>query len=104
MAMMTLEARSNDVRSLKGDAGWRRESSWSSRHGHASCRFLILNPAMHQGQAVASGRPRPFHFYKGDPSAVKGQGDTSKLWVDFLRCVKTREQPLWNVARPCGCR
>jgi hypothetical protein len=54
-AMMTLEARSDDVRSLKGDAGWRRESSWSSRHGPAPLRFFILNPAMHQGQAVASG-------------------------------------------------
>ena len=29
---------------------------------------------------------------------MKGQGDTSKLWVDFLRCAKTREQPLCNVA------
>jgi hypothetical protein len=59
---MTLEARSNDVRSLKGDAGWRRESSWSSRHGPASLRFFILNPAMDQGQAGASGRAESFHF------------------------------------------
>ncbi|WP_165229667.1 Gfo/Idh/MocA family protein [Aquisphaera insulae] len=28
----------------------------------------------------------------------KGQGDTSKLWVDFLGCVKTRKQPLCNIA------
>ena len=63
---MTLEARSNDVSSLKGDAGWRRESSWSSRHGPASLRFLILNPAMHQGQAVARG-PRLI----GAPAAAR---------------------------------
>ena len=58
---MTLETRSDDVRSLKGDAGWRRECSWSSRHGPAPLRFFILNPAMDQGQAVASGRPVSFH-------------------------------------------
>ncbi|QEH37958.1 Inositol 2-dehydrogenase/D-chiro-inositol 3-dehydrogenase [Aquisphaera giovannonii] len=28
----------------------------------------------------------------------KGQGDTSKLWVDFLSCVKRRKQPLCNIA------
>src|SRR5208337_723994 len=55
-AMMTLEAQSDDVRSLQGDAGWRRESSSSSRHDPASLRVFILNPAMHQGQAAPSGR------------------------------------------------
>jgi predicted dehydrogenase len=28
----------------------------------------------------------------------KGQGDTGKLWHDFLDCVKTRKQPLSNIA------
>ncbi len=28
----------------------------------------------------------------------KGQGDTSKLWTDFLGCVRTRKQPLCNIA------
>src|SRR5271157_3219301 len=55
-SIITLEARSDDVRSLKADAGWRRESSSSSRYGPASLRGLILSPAMHQGQAVPSGR------------------------------------------------
>ncbi len=27
----------------------------------------------------------------------KGQGDTSKLWVDLLECVKTRQQPKCNI-------
>jgi predicted dehydrogenase len=27
----------------------------------------------------------------------KGQGDTSKLWVDLLECVKTRKQPKCNI-------
>jgi predicted dehydrogenase len=27
----------------------------------------------------------------------KGQGETSKLWLDLLECVKTREQPKCNI-------
>jgi hypothetical protein len=27
----------------------------------------------------------------------KGQGDTSKLWVDLLECVKTRQKPKCNI-------
>ncbi|MCC7084849.1 MAG: Gfo/Idh/MocA family oxidoreductase [Pirellulales bacterium] len=27
----------------------------------------------------------------------KGQGDTSKLWLDLLECVKTRQQPKCNI-------
>ena len=27
----------------------------------------------------------------------KGQGDTSKLWIDLLECVKTRQQPKCNI-------
>lgn len=37
------------------------KAQWSSRHGPAPLRFFILNPAMDQGQAVASGRPGRFH-------------------------------------------
>ncbi|MGC8640774.1 MAG: Gfo/Idh/MocA family protein [Isosphaeraceae bacterium] len=40
-------------------------------------------------------------FAKGKKEIVlpwKGQGDTSKLWGDFLRCVRTRQQPLCNIA------
>ena len=28
----------------------------------------------------------------------KGQGDTGKLWLDFLDCVKTRKPPMSNIA------
>jgi len=27
----------------------------------------------------------------------KGQGDTSKLWTDLLKCVRTRQQPKCNI-------
>jgi predicted dehydrogenase len=59
----------------------------------------IITWGMLQGGQEYGVRIQPFGNGKKEIHLPwKGQGDTSKLWVDFLRCVKTREQPLCNVA------
>ena len=59
----------------------------------------IITWGMLQGGQEYGVRIQPFGAGKKEILLPwKGQGDTSKLWVDFLRCVKTRQQPLCNVA------
>ena len=59
----------------------------------------IITWGMLQGGEEYGVRIRPFGEGKSERLIPwKGQGDTSKLWADFLRCVRTREQPLCNVA------
>src|SRR5208283_2729587 len=95
--MMTLKTRSADVRSLRDDAGWRRDSSWSSRHGPASLRFFILNPAMDQGQAGASGRAESFHF-RISTAIGRARLLASLLVLTGLRSAGQEPRP----GLPCG--
>jgi predicted dehydrogenase len=58
----------------------------------------VISWGMLQGGKEYGVRITPFG--KGKSELVipwKGQGDTSKLWADFLGCVKTRKQPLCNI-------
>jgi predicted dehydrogenase len=58
----------------------------------------IITWGMLQGGQEYGVRIEPFANGKKEILLPwKGQGDTSKLWVDFLRCVKTRQQPLCNI-------
>ena len=59
----------------------------------------VISWGMLQGGQEYGVRITPFG--KGKRELLipwKGQGDTSKLWADFLGCVKTRKQPLCNIA------
>jgi predicted dehydrogenase len=59
----------------------------------------IITWGMLQGGQEYGVRIEPFANGKKEILLPwKGQGDTSKLWVDFLHCVKTRQQPLCNIA------
>jgi len=59
----------------------------------------IITWGMLQGGQEYGVRIQPFAAGKKEIHLPwKGQGDTSKLWVDFLHCVKSQQQPLCNVA------
>jgi predicted dehydrogenase len=58
----------------------------------------LITWAMLQGGKEYGVRITPFGA--GKPELLlpwKGQGDTSKLWLDFLECVRSRRQPKCNI-------
>ncbi len=58
----------------------------------------VIKWAMLQGGKEYGVRIVPFAKGKEEIHIPwKGQGDTSKLWVDLLQCVKTRQQPKCNI-------
>lgn len=60
----------------------------------------IIKWSMLQGDPKQDYGVRIVPFAKGKEEiriAWKGQGDTSKLWLDLLDCVKTRKQPKCNI-------
>lgn len=58
----------------------------------------IITWAMLQGGTGPGVRIVPFGKGKKEIRMPwKGQGDTGKLWVDLLECVKTRRQPKCNI-------
>ncbi len=60
----------------------------------------IIKWSMLQGDPKQDYGVRIVPFAKGKEEihiAWKGQGDTSKLWLDLLDCMKTRKQPKCNI-------
>lgn len=60
----------------------------------------IIKWSMLQGDPKQDYGVRIVPFAKGKEEiriAWKGQGDTSKLWLDLLDCVRTRKQPKCNI-------
>ena len=58
----------------------------------------LISWAMLQGGKEYGVRIVPFAKGKEEIRIPwKGQGDTSKLWIDLLECVKTRQQPKCNI-------
>lgn len=60
----------------------------------------IIKWSMLQGDPKQDYGVRIVPFAKGKEEIRmpwKGQGDTSKLWLDLLDCVKTRKQPKCNI-------
>ncbi len=58
----------------------------------------LITWAMLQGGKEYGVRIVPFGKGKKEIKIPwKGQGDTSKLWLDLLECVKTRQQPKCNI-------
>ena len=65
----------------------------------------IITWGMLQGGQEYGVRIQPFgHGKKEILIPWKGQGDTSKLWVDFLRCVSRASSPSATSRWPCACR
>jgi hypothetical protein len=58
----------------------------------------LITWAMLQGGKEYGVRIVPFAKGKEEIRIPwKGQGDTSKLWLDLLECAKTRRQPKCNI-------
>lgn len=60
----------------------------------------VMMWSMLQGGTDKYGGVRIVPFGDGKKEMIipwKGQGDTSKLWVDLLECIKTRKQPKSNI-------
>jgi hypothetical protein len=56
--------------------------------------------SMLQGGGDKYGGVRIVPFGKGAKELLipwKGQGDTGRLWLDLLECVKTRKKPKCNI-------